>query len=62
LKFFEWLVEEKNKLVISAPVIYTEPYVMFWMCADSLQGQVGEGWALEIKTFLGPVKWHRTVR
>jgi hypothetical protein len=62
LKFFGCLVEEKNKLVISAPMIYTEPYIMFWMCADPLQGQVGGGWALEIETFLGPVKWHQTVR
>jgi hypothetical protein len=23
---------------------------------------VGEGWALEIETFLGPVKWHRADR
>jgi hypothetical protein len=26
-------------------------YVMFLMRADPLQGQVGGGWALEIKTF-----------
>jgi hypothetical protein len=25
-------------------------------------GQVGGGWALEIETFLGPVKWHRAIR
>jgi hypothetical protein len=37
-------------------MIYTAPYVMFWMRADPLRGQVGGGWALEIKTFLGPVK------
>ncbi len=35
---------------------------MFLMRADPLQGQVGRGWALEIVTFLGPVKWHRAVR
>jgi hypothetical protein len=23
---------------------------------------VGEGWALEIESFLGPVKWHRADR
>jgi hypothetical protein len=28
----------------------------------TLRGQVGGGWALEIKTFLGPVKWHRANR
>jgi hypothetical protein len=27
--------------------------------ADTLHGQVGGGWALEIENFLGPVKWHR---
>jgi hypothetical protein len=30
--------------------------------ADPLRGQVGGGWALEIETFLGPVKWNRAVR
>jgi hypothetical protein len=35
---------------------------MFWMRADPLRGQVGEGLALEIETFLGPVRWHRVVR
>ncbi len=29
------------------------------MQANPLQGQVGGGWTLEIKTFLGPVKWHQ---
>ncbi len=29
-----------------------------WMREYPLLGQVGEGWALEIKSFLGPVKWH----
>jgi hypothetical protein len=33
---------------------------MFWMHADPLRGQVGEGWALEIETLgechLGPKK------
>ncbi len=27
-----------------------------------LLGQVGEGWALEIESILGPVKWHRADR
>ncbi len=26
------------------------------------RGQVGRGWALDIETFLGPVKWHWAVR
>ncbi len=30
---------------------------MFLMCANTLQGQVGGGWAPEIESFLGPVKW-----
>ncbi len=46
--------------------IYTVPCVMFLMRAESdpLQGQVGggDGWALEIETLLGPVKWHRALR
>ncbi len=28
------------------------------MRADTLRGQVGGGWALEMESFLGPVKWH----
>jgi hypothetical protein len=35
---------------------------MFLMCADPLGGQVGGGWALEIESFLGPVKRHRADR
>jgi hypothetical protein len=35
---------------------------MFWVHADPLREQVGGGWALEIQTFLGSVKWHRAVR
>jgi hypothetical protein len=36
--------------------------VMLWMRADPLREQVGEVWALEIDTFLGPVKWHWVIR
>jgi hypothetical protein len=43
-------------------MIYTAPYVMLLMRAKPLRRQVGGGWALEIETFLGPVKWHRVVR
>jgi hypothetical protein len=32
------------------------------MRADPLRGQVGGGWALEIDSFLDPVKWHRAGR
>jgi hypothetical protein len=34
-----------------APLIYTAPCVMFLMPADTLRGQVGWGWALEIESF-----------
>ncbi len=32
---------------------------MFLMRADTLRGQLGGDWALEMESFLGPVKWHR---
>jgi hypothetical protein len=32
------------------------PFAMCLMRAEPLRGQVGGGWALEIKTFLGSVK------
>jgi hypothetical protein len=32
------------------------------MRADPLWWQVGGGWAMEIETFLGSVKWHRADR
>jgi hypothetical protein len=35
---------------------------MVLMRANPLRVQVEGGWALEIETFLGPVKWHRAVR
>jgi hypothetical protein len=43
-------------------MIYTAPCVMFLMRADTLRGQVGGGWALEMESFLGPEKWHRADR
>jgi hypothetical protein len=49
-------------MAINVPMIYTAPYVMFFMRADLLRGQVGGSWALEIVTFLGSVKWHRAIR
>jgi hypothetical protein len=48
-------------ITIYAPMIYTAPCIMFLMRADTLRGQVGGGWALEITSFLGPVKWHRSL-
>ncbi len=35
---------------------------MLLMRADPLRGQVGGGWALEIESFLGPLKWYRANR
>ncbi len=35
---------------------------MFWKRAYPLRGQVGGGWALELESLLGPVKWHRADR
>jgi hypothetical protein len=35
---------------------------MFWMHACPIRGQVGRGWAIKFKSFLGPVKWHRAHR
>jgi hypothetical protein len=40
----------------------TAPCVMLLMRANPLRGQVGGGWALEIETFFGPMKWHRAIR
>jgi hypothetical protein len=40
-------------------MIYTAPCIMFWMRAYPLRGEVGGGWALELPSFLGPVKWER---
>ncbi len=35
---------------------------MCWMRAYPLRGQVGGGWALDIASFLAPVKWHQADR
>jgi len=42
-----------------APMIYVAMCLVFWMCVSyPLQvGQVGRGWALDIESFLGPVKF-----
>jgi hypothetical protein len=45
-------------LAIYGHMIYTAPYVLVWMQADPLRGQVEGGWA----RLLGPVKWHQVVR
>jgi hypothetical protein len=41
---------------------YTALCIMFWMRAYPLRGEAGGGWALELSSFLGPVKWHRADR
>jgi hypothetical protein len=46
----------RDIIAIYAPMIYTAPCIMFWIRAYPLRGQVKEGWALDIKSFLGPVK------
>ncbi len=46
-------------LPIHGPMINTANMPL--MRVNPLRGQV-RGWALEIETFLGPMKWHRAVR
>jgi hypothetical protein len=61
----KYSTEEQGPLVLTiyAPMIYTSTCIMFWMRAlRALQGQVGGGWALEIESFFGPLKWHRADR
>ncbi len=43
-------------------MIYMAPYIMPLMRENPSRGQVGGDWALEINTFLGPVKWQQAVR
>ncbi len=52
-------VQCKTPYAIYAPMIHLAPCIMFWMRAYTLRGQVRGGRALEIETFLGPLKWHR---
>jgi hypothetical protein len=42
-------------------MIYTDPYAMLLMRANPLETGRGLGPGVEIKTFLGPVKWHRAL-
>ncbi len=39
-------------------MINKAPCVMFLTRADTLRGEVGGDWALEMESLLGPVKWH----
>jgi hypothetical protein len=41
-------------MAIYAPMIYTAPYVMCFMCVDSLQVQVGGGMGPGNRDFFGP--------
>jgi hypothetical protein len=59
LKPLSWALVHK---ITYAPMIYTAQCIMFWMRAYPLRVQVGEGWALEFESFLGPVKWHEADR
>jgi hypothetical protein len=47
-----WALVQKTTY---APKIYTAMCIMFWMRPYPFQGQVGQGWALEFESFLGPV-------
>ncbi len=42
-------------------MICTALYVMLLTQENPLRGQVGGGWALEIETVLGLVKWNRAI-
>ncbi len=61
---FSLLLLWSNFLLLSihgnyGTLIYTAPYAMLLMRENPLWGHVVGFWALEIETFLGPVKWHR---
>ncbi len=51
------IIQTPFVLTIYAPMSYTAPCIMFWMRAYPLRGEVGGGWALEVSSFFGPVKW-----
>ncbi len=55
-------IHVKQRITFYVPMIYTAPCIMFWVRAYPLRGEVGGGWALEFKSFLGPVKWHQADR
>jgi hypothetical protein len=40
-------------------MIYTAPCIMFWMCAYPSLGEVGGGWALELRQLWRPAKESR---
>jgi hypothetical protein len=47
---------------IYGPMIYMVLHVMLLTKVNPFRGQKGGGWAREIETFLGPVKWHLAIR
>jgi hypothetical protein len=48
---FESLVKIFWVINIYAPMIYTAPCIMFWMCAYPSLGEVEGGWAMEFSSF-----------
>jgi hypothetical protein len=48
----------KEIKAIYGPMIYTALYVMLYDAGRYITRANGRGWALEIETFLGLVKWH----
>jgi hypothetical protein len=43
-------------------MIYTAPFVMFLMRADTLREEVGGwGWRWKSRVFWAPVKWHEPI-
>ncbi len=54
---YQCMYDAANIITMYAPMIYTAPCVRFFMWADRLRGEVGEGGgglALEIESFVGP--------
>ena len=47
-------IDNSTVLAIYGPIFYTALYVMFLMRSNPLKGPL-EGWAMKVKTFLGPV-------
>ncbi len=62
LSIWDTVIPNDALLTIYAP-IYMAPCVIVLMRADTLCGEVGEGGglALEIESFLGPLKWHEPI-
>jgi|LakMenEpi03Aug12_release.lakeMendotaPanAssembly.Ray.scaffolds.fasta_scaffold711455_1 hypothetical protein len=52
----------RSTLAIYAPKVYTACAQCFECVHIHYEGKWEGGWALEIESFLCPVKWHRTDR